>query len=47
MSQKTEWRSAILTNLHALDQITTNVRVISESGVSLAQDIDIRSYMGW
>gem|GEM_PF-2731996 len=47
MVQKTEWRSAILTDLHALDCITVDIHITSESGIALAQNINIRSYMNW
>ena len=45
--RQTEWRSTILVDLHALDRMTVDVHVISESGTTLAQDINIRSYMNW
>ena len=45
--RRTEWRSTILVDLHALDRMTVDVHVISESGTTLAQDINIRSYMNW
>jgi hypothetical protein len=46
-TQRTEWRSAVLSDLHAIDRITVDVRAISESGTTIAQNINIRSYMGW
>ena len=45
--RRTEWRSTILVDLHALDRMTVDVHAISESGTTLAQDINIRSYMNW
>jgi hypothetical protein len=45
--RRTEWRSAMLVNLHALDQMTVDIHVVSESGMTLAQDINIRRYMNW
>ena len=45
--RQTEWRSTILVDLHALDCMTVDVHVISESGTTLAQDINIHSYMNW
>lgn len=41
------WRNAILSDLHSLDRITVDIRVISESVVTLAQNLNIRSYVSW
>ena len=46
-NRRTEWRSAMLVDLHALDHMTVDLRVISESGTTIAQDINIRSHMNW
>ena len=40
-------RSAILTDLHVLDRITANLRIISEGETSLASDLNICGYMNW
>ncbi|PKC03776.1 hypothetical protein RhiirA5_450511 [Rhizophagus irregularis] len=45
--RRTEWRSAILIDLHALDHMTVDLHVTSESGITIAQDINIRGYMNW
>ncbi|CAB4432431.1 unnamed protein product [Rhizophagus irregularis] len=45
--RRTEWRSAILGDLHALDHMTVDLHVISESGITIAQDINIRGHMNW
>ncbi|GET66916.1 hypothetical protein GLOIN_2v1475353 [Rhizophagus irregularis DAOM 181602=DAOM 197198] len=43
--QRAGWRNAMLSDLHSLDRITIDIRVISESGVTLAQNLNIRSYV--
>jgi len=43
--QRAGWRNAMLVDLHALDRITVDIHIVSESGMTLAQDIDIRSYV--
>ncbi|CAB5207993.1 unnamed protein product [Rhizophagus irregularis] len=45
--RRTEWRSAILGDLHALDHMTVDLHIISESGITIAQDINIRGHMNW
>ncbi len=44
-NQRAGWRNAMLIDLHALDRITIDIHVVSESGTILTQDIDIRSYV--
>ncbi|CAG8710821.1 3850_t:CDS:2, partial [Funneliformis mosseae] len=39
--QRVGWRNAMLVDLHALDRITVDIHIVSESGMILAQDIDI------
>ncbi|CAG8667852.1 1705_t:CDS:2 [Funneliformis mosseae] len=43
--QRAGWRNAMLVDLHALDRITVDIHIVSKSGTTLAQDIDIRSYV--
>ncbi|PKY50721.1 hypothetical protein RhiirA4_467332 [Rhizophagus irregularis] len=43
--QRVGWRNAMLSDLHSLDRITIDIRVVSESGVTLAQNLNIRSYV--
>ncbi|GBC12148.1 hypothetical protein GLOIN_2v1777150 [Rhizophagus irregularis DAOM 181602=DAOM 197198] len=45
--RRTEWRSAILIDLHAFDHMTVDLHVTFESGITIAQDINIRGYMNW
>ena len=45
--RRTEWRSALLADLHSLDHMTIDLHVISESGITIAQNINIRSHMNW
>ena len=44
-SQRTGWRNAMLNDLHALDRITVDIRVVSASGMTIAQDLNIHSYV--
>jgi hypothetical protein len=46
-NKRTEWRSAMLPELHAHDRITADIRVVSESGSTILQNLNIRSYMNW
>jgi hypothetical protein len=46
-AKRMEWRNEMLNNLHNLDRITADLRVVSESGTTLVQNINIHSYMNW
>jgi hypothetical protein len=44
---RTEWRSAILMDLHYLDRQTTDISVTCEGGTKAAKEIDIKAFMNW
>ena len=46
-NERSGWRSAMLTDLHALDRITVDVHVTFEGGTTLANNLNIHSYMNW